>query len=49
MSQLLKLLDPNNLRPVFDAPSAGRDAWRAVREDREFLARHRSSWTRSRP
>ena len=37
MSRLLRLLDPNNLRPVFDALSVGRDAWRSVREDREFL------------
>ncbi len=36
-SQLIRVLDPNNLRPVFDALSVGQDAWRAVREDREFL------------
>ncbi|HEY1333944.1 MAG TPA: patatin-like phospholipase family protein, partial [Myxococcaceae bacterium] len=28
---------PNNIRPVFDVLSIGRDAWRAVREDSEFL------------
>ena len=37
MSQLVRLLDPNNLRPVFDALSVGRDAWRAVGEDRDFV------------
>jgi NTE family protein len=37
MSRFIRLLDPNNLRPVFDALSVGRDAWRASREDSEFL------------
>ena len=37
MSRLLRLLDPNNLRSFFDAVSVGQDAWRAVREDSEFL------------
>ncbi len=38
MSRLVRLLDPNNLRPFFDAVSAGQDGWRAMREDPEFLA-----------
>ena len=37
MGRLVRVLDPNNLRPVFDALSVGRDAWRALREDSEFL------------
>ncbi|RPH70225.1 MAG: serine protease [Myxococcaceae bacterium] len=37
MSGLMRLLDPNNLRPVFDALAVGRDGWRGVREDRDFL------------
>ena len=37
MSRLVRLLDPNNLRPVFDALSVGQDGWRAVREDSGFL------------
>jgi NTE family protein len=37
MSRFIQLLDPNNLRPVFDALSVGRDAWQAAREDSEFL------------
>lgn len=37
MSRLMRLLDPNNLRPVFDALSVARDTWRAVREDGDFL------------
>ncbi len=37
MSRLIRVLDPNNLRPVLDAVSVGQDAWRAVREDSEFL------------
>jgi len=37
MSRLVAALDPNNLRPVFDALSLGQDTWRALREDRDFL------------
>ncbi len=37
MSRLVRALDPNNLRPVFNALSSARDAWRALREDGEFL------------
>jgi NTE family protein len=37
MSRFMQLLDPSNLRPVFDALSVGRDAWQAMREDSEFL------------
>ena len=33
MSRLTRMLDPNNLRPVFDALAVARDAVRAVRED----------------
>jgi NTE family protein len=34
---VVRLLDPNNLRPVFDALSVARDAVRAIRDDSEFL------------
>jgi NTE family protein len=37
VSLLLRALDPNNVRPVFDALSIGRDAFQAMREDSEFL------------
>ena len=37
MSRLLRMLDPNNLRPAFDALSVARDALRSVREDSDFL------------
>ncbi len=37
MSRFIRMLDPNNIRPVFDALAVGRDAWRALREDSEFL------------
>jgi NTE family protein len=37
MSQLIRVLDPNNLRPMFDALSVGQDGWRALREDRDFV------------
>src|SRR5512138_3580906 len=37
MSRLVQMRDPNHLRPVFDGLSVGRDAWRAVREDRDFI------------
>lgn len=37
MISLMRALDPNNLRPVFDALSVARDAFQAVREDSEFL------------
>jgi NTE family protein len=38
MGKLIRILDPNNLRPFFDAVSVGSDAVKAVREDSEFLA-----------
>jgi len=37
MSRLVRTLDPNNLRPIFEAVSIVRDAWSAVREDSDFL------------
>ena len=37
MSRFIRLLDPDDIHPVLDALSAGPDAWRAVREDSEFL------------
>jgi len=37
MGLLIRALDPNNLRPVFDMLSAGSDALRAIREDAAFL------------
>lgn len=37
MSRFIRLLDPNNLRPLFDALAVGRDAWEAMREDSAFL------------
>jgi len=37
MSRFIHLLDPNNLRPLFDALAVGRDAWQSMREDSEFL------------
>jgi NTE family protein len=42
MSLLTRALDPNNLRPVFDTLSIGRDIVSGIREDKDFLrlARH---------
>lgn len=37
MSRLMQALDPNNLRPFFDAISVGQGAWRELREDSDFL------------
>lgn len=37
MSRLTRLLDPNNLRTLFDAVSIGGDVVQALREDRSFL------------
>lgn len=37
MSFLTRALDPNNLRPVFDAVSVGSDIVKALREDTSFL------------
>jgi hypothetical protein len=37
MSRFIWLLDPDDIHPVFDALSAGPDAWRTAREDAECL------------